>query len=185
MTDFSLEIREGLPDALKILLEAFPRDSWNADTLDQLTSFWLERHMMFRRLMGHMIDDTKRLADGAMDPETYARHLSQLGSHFVQDLHGHHHIEDEAYFPKLIAIDGRLERGFHMLDADHKAIDQHLNTFADGANALIGLSPDERADQGAGFLADLERLQGFLHRHLIDEEDLVVPIILKYGPPEH
>lgn len=185
MTDLKLENRDGLPDALRVLLETFPRDQWNADTLDQLTSFWLQRHMMFRRLLGHMVDDTRKLSDGVMDPEIYARHLAQLGSHFVQDLHGHHHIEDEAYFPKLMTMDARLERGFDILDADHKAIDKHLNGFVNGANVLIRAEPESRVSRAAPFLETLERLQGFLHRHLVDEEDLVVPIILKYGPPEH
>ncbi len=185
MTDLSLETREGLPDALRVLLDAYPRDGWSPDTLDQLTSFWLQRHMMFRRMLGHMVDDAKKLADGAMDPDIYARHLAQLGSHFVQDLHGHHHIEDEAYFPKLVVMDARLERGFEILDADHKAIDKHLNDFVNSANALISAHADDRLEKGAPFLDTLERLQGFLHRHLVDEEDLVVPVILKYGPPDH
>ncbi|MEL7344514.1 MAG: hemerythrin domain-containing protein [Pseudomonadota bacterium] len=181
----ALEEREGLPDALRVLLEAFPRENWNDDTLDDLTKFWLQRHMMFRRLLGHMADDAKRLSDGVMDPEKYIAHLSRLGSHFVQDLHAHHHIEDEAYFPKLIKSDPRLERGFDMLDADHKAIDGHLNTFVEAANGLIQASPDARAQMGAPFADHIEGLQQLLHRHLTDEEDLVVPVILKYGPPEH
>ena len=181
--ELKLEERDGLPDALRVLLEAFPREHWSEDTLDELTKFWLQRHMMFRRLMGHMADDAKRLSDGAMDPDIYARHLAQLGSHFVQDLHAHHHIEDEAYFPKLIKSDPRLERGFEMLEADHQAIDLHLNAFVEAANELIRTAPDGRKALGTPFHDHLTGLQMLLHRHLTDEEDLVVPVILKHGAP--
>lgn len=183
--EFALENREGLPDALRVLLEAFPRDTWNAGTLDDLTKFWLSRHMMFRRLLGHISDDAKRLSEGAMDPEVYARHLAQLGSHFVRDLHAHHHIEDEAYFPKLIQSDNRLIRGFDMLETDHQSIDRYLNAFVDAANDLIRTSPDARTSLGAPFHDRVRGLQRLLNRHLADEEDLVVPVILKYGPISH
>lgn len=183
MSDLDLGAREGLPDALRVLLEDYPRAGWQTDTLDELSRFWLQRHLMFRRMLGHMADDAKRLSDGVMDPDNFARHLSQLGSQFVSELHGHHHIEDEAYFPRLITADARLERGFEMLEADHQAIDGHLDAFVTAANGVLQRAPDARRDAAAPFLEHVEGLQQVLHRHLTDEEDLIVPVILKYGAP--
>ena len=55
--------------------------------------------------------------------------------------------------------------------------------FARGANRVVQLATLEPAQMAgdAGPVRDLaERLNGFLHRHLSDEEDLVVPILLHH-----
>jgi iron-sulfur cluster repair protein YtfE (RIC family) len=102
---------------------------------------------------------------------------------FVNQLHGHHQIEDQHYFPVLAKKDARVARGFDILDADHHALDDHLNRFVETANGVIqGLhsTPDPR-DLAGEFHTSLLGLGGLLGRHLEDEEDLVVPIILRHG----
>jgi len=48
-----LRHRKGLPDALRVLLEQYPRALWEShQNFDGLTRFWLERHLMFRRALG-------------------------------------------------------------------------------------------------------------------------------------
>ena len=42
-------------------------------------------------------------------------------------------------------------------------------------------TPVELVDRAARFQADLAQLERFLDRHLLDEEELVVPVILKFG----
>lgn len=105
---------------------------------------------------------------------------------FLQELHGHHSMEDHHYFPVLTVLDQRLERGFVILDADHHALDGHLNDLAEGTNAMLrGLSePDPKQATGA-LDNQLTGFAEFLDRHLTDEEDLVVPVILKYAPEIH
>ena len=180
--DLSLETRTGLPDALRVLLADHPREAWEADPgFHGLVSMWLDRHLLFRRLMGLMCDDAEALLDRRLDPEGWAPRLSRLGGHFVGDLHGHHHIEDEHYFPLLVQRDARLERGFAILDADHKALDLHLARFVDDANAALQ-SDEEALRTAAGrFHGNLLRLETFLDRHLTDEEELIVPVILRDG----
>jgi len=100
----------------------------------------------------------------------------------VQELHGHHLIEDHQYFPVLTQLEPRLERGFALLDADHHALDPWLARLAERANAAIGAA---RADRGLGDAAgplaeDLGAFAGLLERHLTDEEDLVVPVLLRH-----
>jgi len=183
--DLGLEIRNGLPDALRVLLEDYPREAWEADrNFSELIRFWLDRHMMFRRLLGVLGEEAEKTLDRAMEPGVFAAHLSRYGSMFVNELHGHHMIEDQHYFPHLKILDGRLERGFDILDRDHHAIDGHLAGFADGANAALQAisSGDAHHDSVAGFRDGLVRVSGFLERHLNDEEDLVVPVLLKFAP---
>ncbi len=181
MTTLDLDLRTGLPDALRVLLEEFPRDSWDDHPgIEGLVRFWLDRHMMFRRMTERLTLDAERRKDGLIDRAAYVSGLSRLGSAFVGELHGHHNIEDAHYFPMLATKDPRIAAGFEMLDKDHHALDAHLNAFVERANAVLQAG-DTDGSQVGRFAEELERLDKLLDRHLIDEEDLVVPVILKYG----
>lgn len=182
--DLSLDLRSGLPDALRVLLAEYPRQGWAADRHFQgLVAFWLERHMGFRKLLGMIRADTQALLDRTMDRAQFSGKLNRLGGRFVNDLHGHHQIEDRHYFPVLAAKERGIALGFEILDRDHHAIDGHLAGFVKSANAVLQHHVDRSALQDAAgqFYTDLLRLERFLNRHLIDEEDLIVPIILRHG----
>jgi hemerythrin-like domain-containing protein len=177
-----LATRPALPDALRVLLADFPREAWEANPrFGGLARFWMDRHLNFRRVMGLMQADTRRLIDRQIAPKDFGARLSRLGSSFVSDLHGHHGIEDAHYFPALVRIEKRLARGFEILDADHHALDAHLEDFVQGANALIKALPGNPATEAGRFHDRLATLERFLDRHLEDEEDLIVPVILKHG----
>lgn len=175
---YELTDREGLPQALQVLLDAFPRDQWAAHAnFAGLVAFWLERHQMFRQLCAMMGEDAEAVVDGRMDPQKMMARLSRYGSMLLESLHGHHQIEDMHYFPLLRARETRLDRGFDILDRDHHAMDGLLNRFAEGANGVL------RGQTEAGhFRAELAGFEALLLRHLADEEDLIVPVILKHGP---
>jgi hemerythrin-like domain-containing protein len=184
MTDLSLDTRTGLPEALRVLLAEYPRDGWAAHPqFHGLVSFWLERHMMFRQLMEHMGRETEAFLDGKRDPSGFAQGIGRYGGLFVNQLHGHHQIEDHHYFPILRDRDTRITRGFDLLDADHHALDGILERFVGQANGAISGATGRDPKKAAGVLheglADLERL---IDRHLTDEEDLIVPVILRDGP---
>jgi iron-sulfur cluster repair protein YtfE (RIC family) len=179
-----LEMRPGLPEALRVLLEEYPREAWDADPgFSGLIRFWLDRHLMFRRLLAAMVERGEAAAEGKTDPRRFAAELSRLGSLFTGELHGHHMIEDQHYFPRLRGLDARVEHGFDLLDADHQDLDAHLSAFAETANAAIRDIAEDRPHDAAlqAFLAGLEGTGRFLDRHLTDEEDLIVPVLLKYG----
>ena len=183
----TLDSRTGLPDALRVLLAEYPKQNWDQDPrFEGLLRFWLDRHLMFRKILKTMRDDTEKLLNKDLSAKFYAAHLSRYGGMFVQGLHEHHSIEDHHYFPKLIDLDARISQGFDILDADHHAIDDHLNRFVSGANAVLEYRDDAtimapKADKLLMQLGNLERL---LNRHLTDEEELVVPVVLKYGAPD-
>jgi hypothetical protein len=102
---------------------------------------------------------------------------------FVGDLIGHHNIEDVHYFPVLARAETPLERGFEILDHDHHALDAHLAAFVDQANAVLTDIEGRDLRERVGVLhGHVLCLGGFLDRHLTDEEELVVPVILKHGP---
>lgn len=184
MTELSLDTRGGLPEALRVLLTEYPREGWAAHPqFHGLVSFWLERHMMFRQLMEHMTRETEAFLNGNRDPAGFAQGIGRYGGLFVNQLHGHHQIEDHHYFPILREREARIAHGFDLLDADHHALDGILARFVDQANGAIrgasGRDPRTAAGTLRDGLSDLERL---IERHLTDEEDLIVPVILRDGP---
>lgn len=184
---YLLENRAHLPEALRVLLEDYPRESWEADpNFSALIRFWLDRHIMFRRILGAVTADCEAGLDGNIETRVFAGKLSKLGGMFVNQLHGHHMIEDTHYFPRLKGLESRLERGFEILDRDHHALDKHLSDFADEANTCIrtAMAEDTATDVIAAMMAAVGRMNGFLDRHLVDEEELIVPVLLKHAPAD-
>ncbi|MGY3437629.1 MULTISPECIES: hemerythrin domain-containing protein [unclassified Marinovum] len=175
----ALALRGGLPDALRVLLQDYPRDGWQAHPdFGGLVAFWLDRHLMFRRLTAALETDARAVIDGNMDRQQYDQRLGRYGGMLLDQLHGHHQIEDMHYFPQLAQMDGRLQRGFDLLDQDHHAMDGLLSRFADAANGVL------RGGEPGGFHTELQGFTRLLDRHLVDEEELVVPVILKHGAPD-
>ncbi len=171
--------RAGLPDVLRVLVEKYPRDGWEAHPeFNALTRFWLDRHLMFRDLQGRLIAETEGFLDRRLEAAVYGRGLVRRAGQFINELHGHHRIEDHSYFPILAAQDARLASGFDLLERDHQAIDPLLHRMVGNTNAVLTDLGDTKA--AARLLGDFTEFARLLDRHLIDEEELVVPVILEY-----
>lgn len=180
-----LETRTGLPDALRFLLAQYPRDMWRSHgNFDGLTRFWLERHLMFRSVLERVRDQTRAFMDGEREARMYGGETARLTGALLSQLHGHHQIEDMQYFPTLARLDERLKPGFDLLDQDHHALDAHLQALADDTNAVLQAIRDgaEQMTPAGRLEARLNRFATFLDRHLVDEEELVVPAILHHAP---
>lgn len=178
MDDLDLASRTRMPEALRALLAQFPRDGWEAHPhFAGLVQFWLERHMMFRQLTQALQTDVEAALDKKLDPQQHKARLSRYGGMLVGQLHGHHQIEDNHYFPVLSTLEPTLDRGFGILDKDHHAMDGLLDRFTKSANGVL------QGQGGEGdFRTELLSFGKMLERHLEDEEDLIVPVILKHGP---
>lgn len=172
----ALGTRAALPDALRVLVEAFPRAEWtNHPNFGELVRFWMDRHLMFRRITAALHEDALAVQAGTLDPRAHANRLSRYGGLLVNELHGHHQIEDHHYFPQLIGLAPEVDRAFDLLETDHDAIDPMLHDLGGEMNAVL---------QGGAvgqFDAALLRFETLLDRHLTDEEEIVVPVILKSG----
>ena len=172
----ALDRRLGLPDALRVLVEQYPRQTWEGhDNFGQLVQFWMQRHVMFRKLVDVLRSDTQQVVAGNMGFEDYAPRLSHYAGTLLNELHSHHQIEDHHYFPKLIDLDTRVSKGFDLLEADHEAMDGLIHSMADGANGVL------QGREPGGFLTILNGFEMLLERHLTDEEEIVVPVILHSG----
>ncbi|SLN34975.1 hypothetical protein PSA7680_01656 [Pseudoruegeria aquimaris] len=185
MTQYSIHTRSGLPDEWQLLLRAHPRDSWpDHPNFARSIRNWMGAHQMFRDLGALTEDDTRSVAAGEMELARFAGRLSHFGGLLVANLHGHHGWEDRSFFPELSPADPRFDAGLETLESDHLVLDETLERFTRRANRVVQLAQLDEAqslEEARHLQDDAAAITRFLARHLADEEDLVVPILLHHG----
>jgi iron-sulfur cluster repair protein YtfE (RIC family) len=181
----ALARRSGWPDDLRVLIARFPREQWQGHAnLGEMARFWLSRHEMFRELAAMIGTIETQFREGQLSAAEFPRHLVPRLQFLLSQLDVHHQIEDLHYFPIFRAAEARLARGFDVLEGDHHAIHVDMAQTAHTANALLrALTNDPQALQRCGdaYAAASGALLKGLIRHLDDEEDLIVPLILDRG----
>jgi hemerythrin-like domain-containing protein len=181
----ALARRNGWPEDMRVLIDRYPRELWDAHAnLGDMARFWLSRHAMFRELAIAIDDIAAQFRAGQLPPAEFARQFVPRLQFILDQLNVHHQIEDLHYFPIFRAADVRLARGFDVLEGDHHAIHADMARTAETANALLQAlqaganalrrSGDDYANASGALLKGLVR-------HLDDEEDLIVPLILDRG----
>lgn len=190
MTDLDLDRRTGWPLDFRILLDRHPRESWpNAAGIGAVGRFWLERHGLFRELATALTMAAGEFREDRLDAARFVPWFRPRIVFLLRELHGHHQVEDVHYFPVFQAADPRLARGFQVLDADHHTIDRAITELGTASDVLLRAlatpADDRPAVDRPGAIAGLATtLPAFLRRlerHLDDEEDLVIPLIIDRG----
>jgi Hemerythrin HHE cation binding domain len=181
----ALARRSGWPEDLRVLVARFPREQWQGHpNLGEMARFWLSRHDMFRELATMIQAIEAQFRAGALSAAEFPRQLVPRLQFLLSQLGVHHQIEDLHYFPIFRAADARLARGFDVLEGDHHAIHADMARTAETANALLrALQGDADVLRRCGddYAAVSGALLKGLIRHLDDEEDLIVPLILERG----
>ncbi|HZL41608.1 MAG TPA: hemerythrin domain-containing protein [Pseudolabrys sp.] len=184
LENLALASRSGWPDNLRVLFARYPREQWQSHAnLGEMARFWLSRHDMFRELASMIRAIETQFRDGTLKPSEFPRQFVPRLQFLLQQLGVHHQIEDLHYFPIFRAADERLARGFDVLEGDHHAIHADMAATADTANALLRALADksDALKQSDDYAAASGALLKGLIRHLDDEEDLIVPLILDRG----
>ena len=181
----ALARRSGWPDDLRVLLARFPREQWQGHAnLGEMARFWLSRHAMFRELAGMISGIEVGFREGKLSAAEFPRQLVPRLQFLLSQLNVHHQIEDLHYFPIFRAADTRLARGFDVLEGDHHAIHADMDRTVETTNALLQALAGNAAALtrcGDNYAAASGALLKGLIRHLDDEEDLIVPLILERG----
>ncbi len=180
-----LQSRAGWPEELRVLIERYPREAWTGHgNLGEVAQFWLDRHAEFRALGKMLAQATEDFREAKLTPDAFRRFFAPRLQFFLQGLEGHHQIEDFQYFPIFRRAEPRLLKGFDVLEGDHEAIHADILRVVEAANGLLrtleGGSDALRAATDA-YAETSGRLLKSLVRHLDDEEDLIVPVILDQG----
>lgn len=178
----TLAQRTALPAEFRLILADYPRAGWQAHPhFNGLAAFWLDRHLGFRDTLSRLTTDTQARLDRRIAQDAFAQRLVRQGSGLLSDLIGHHQIEDDTYFPELARLEPGIANGFQMLDADHHTLHDLIDRFTKGANAALQAKGElQQHAKTARFLTDLQDFARLLNRHLDDEEDLVLPVVLKH-----
>jgi len=183
LAPLDLDRRTGWPADLRVLLDRYPRETWPGHpNLGALCRFWLERHAMFRELSQALAQGAEALREGRVEAAAFQPWFAPRMRFFLQQLHHHHLVEDHDYFPLFMAAEQRLVRGFEVLEADHGVIDAAIHELAAASDGLLAALRDPSADLAratAGLGSLLPGFLGQLDRHLADEEDLIIPLLLE------
>jgi hemerythrin-like domain-containing protein len=183
--DLALDSRAGWPPDLRLLIDRYPREVWGAHAnLGAMAQFWLQRHDMFREIGDALAKATTAFRAGSATAQDFRGWFAPRLQFFLQQLNAHHQVEDLHYFPVFQAAEARLARGFEVLETDHKVIHERITATVESANAFLRTAvndPDPLRVAGERYAETSGALLRLLTRHLGDEEDLIIPLILDRG----
>lgn len=186
MSDLALKERGGLPADLLFLLNEHPRDTWEPRIIKGLGRTWLHMHGSFRDTSRALADSIDAVREAGAFTPGFAPRFAQAASGLLGHLDAHHNIEDHHYFPIFRQTEPRLIRGFEIMDADHHVIHDAIESFAGAGNAFLrgiggaeGRPSDTQNRALDAMAAEIARFRRLLTRHLDDEEDLVIPLIVE------
>jgi hypothetical protein len=180
-----LDSRAGWPADLRLLVDRYPRETWDAhENLGAMGRFWLQRHDMFREIGDALSHATTAFRDGTASAADFRAWFPPRLQFFLQQLNSHHQVEDLHYFPAFQVAEARLAHGFTVLETDHEVIHQQIAATVESANAFLRAAvnePDPLRAAGDRYVETSSGLLRLLRRHLADEEDLIIPLILDRG----
>lgn len=179
--DLLLDSRSGWPADLRLLIDRYPREVWPGHAnLGAMAQFWLSRHDMFREIGAALDGATAAFRNGTAEAADFRAWFPPRLQFFLQQLNAHHQIEDLHYFPVFQAAESRLAHGFDVLESDHKVIHEQIVATVEAANTFLKTAVNDEALRPAGehYAAASDALLRLLTRHLGDEEDLIIPLIL-------
>jgi len=184
--DSNIDTRTGWPEELRVLLRDHPRDTW-AGSPSQMVQFWIGKHGYLRRQSTALVQAADEYRANRMSAIQFGGWIAPRLQGFLAELHGHHQVEDFHYFPAFRAADPRLNPGFDVLGRDHELLHEGIARIVQTVNEFI--TTLQTAEAGADNV-DAQRIAADryidaaalmhrrIHRHLEDEEDLIIPIML-------
>ena len=174
-----LRHRTGLPGEWLYLAREFPRERWAELSPESTAGHWLAMHEGFRFLQRHLSELGTAWRKQKIESAPFReRFLSGLGQ-FLYGMQVHHRVESTAYFPQFQAIEPRLSRGFDLLETDHHEIDRILIQLTEAGRALraVDFVSDDARGTAENVIGIVEGSSVPIARHLLDEEDLVIPLL--------
>ena len=181
--DTDIDQRRGWPEELCVVLKDHPRDTW-PDTRSGMARFWIQKHDYLRRQSDALQGANQDYLDNRTGAEQFGNWIAPRLQGFLAELHGHHQIEDFHYFPAFRSAEPRLATGFDVLAQDHELIHTGIVSVIETINAFIrtlepGSSDDSRRHAADSYVAASRLLHDRLGRHLADEEDLIIPLMIR------
>lgn len=173
-------IRDGLPSAIRpTLLEEAEADWRTHPRYAGKARFFMTIHRKLLNGADWLAETAEKLMDTPPDTLSYIANASDLNgraSHLLSFAHGHHEIEDHGYFPQFVRLYPQLGEALSLLDGDHQILDEALT----GVETALGQATQSRDDM-AKLYRHTAALKKIMHRHITDEEEVIIPIFLRHG----
>ena len=177
------------PAELGFLLERHPRATWPSSKSVSVV-FWLDVHDRLRRDAAGLDAASEDYRSGRSTPSQLAVIAAPRLRGLIAAMQGHHQIEDFEYFPEFRRAEPRLAAGFDRLEHEHAALIRRIDA-ARAALAELHAAADRRHGEPAAaatlklaaqrYVDAAASLSTDLSRHLHEEENLVVPLLLERG----
>ena len=173
-------MRDGLPLAIRPTLLEETQSDWQAHPR------YAGKARFFMNIHRQLLDGADWLAaqseqlldtpDSVLKDRFNAIGLATNTRRLLNFAHGHHEIEDHGYFPQFAQLYPQLDHAFSLLDGDHQILDETLH----GVETAISHAANGR-DQMALLHTHAAALKKIMHRHITDEEDIIILIFLRHG----
>jgi hypothetical protein len=169
------------------LLERHPRATWPSVSSPSV-AFWLDVHERLRRDAAGLTAALDEYSRGRSSPAQLAVVAAPRLRGLIASMQGHHQIEDFRYFPAFRHAEPKLAACFDRLEAAHRTLGLSVDLALAALGELRGAA--EQAARAAAtprlaaerYVAAAATLCRELERHLCDEENLVVPLLIERGP---
>ena len=165
---------------MRAQLERHPHAAWREDP-SPAARFWLEVHDGFRRdsdgLVALLEEHRRRRAAAELAVVT-GRRLESM----IVRLRGHHEIEEFEYFPAFRALAPKLAPGLDVLASDHARLQRHVDEALAALSELVAAVENDAAATAWAtdrYAARTDELCRAIVRHLDDEEELIIPLLLE------
>ena len=174
--ELSFGIRQTLPvGSVREDWAGHPRSDGSAGFWQSVHRDLLKGSAAFTKGFQSLLD----VPETELDQKHGVQRLTNYGASLISFAHHHHEIEDHNYFPQIRALYPQIDHAMTLLDCDHRILDEALN---DTELALANLSQTTATrDQIAAIYKGGQALDKILNRHIWDEEDIVIPILLAHG----
>jgi len=181
-----LNKRKGLPKSLQDLLDKYPREVWDGNlNLGNWSQFWLGRHELLRELSSSLKYIVHQYKDGMISNNKFIELFPERFNLTLSQLHSHHSVEDNHIFPILYNKSGAFRYGFDLLESDHEIIHNTMDKSLALAKKLMNEIENKKNDKFKYTIESFSKENDFLikllHNHMIDEEDLIVPLVIDRG----
>ena len=180
--------REGISQALRKFLFEIPRERWTQTPgFHGEPQFWLHIHRGLLQASATLPELCKALLnnpDRKPDGEEF-RGILEFSSQLVHHAHQHHHIEDSHFFPLFAQQYPELIHPLSLLDGDHRVLSDVLDDMEKASHLMkVQLSEPLTSVHSLqklteNMLASASSLDTLFRRHISDEEEICIPIMLK------
>jgi hypothetical protein len=151
-----------------------------------MARFWIDKHNYLRRHSAALQSASDDYRNGKATAAHFGAWIAPRLQGFLSELHGHHQIEDFHYFPAFRSAEPRLVPGFDVLNQDHElihggivAIVEAINGFIESLHAEAPGKDDVQRRAADRYIEAGRQLHRRLERHLADEEDLIIPLMIR------